>query len=200
MNIYQPYTYLIGWSKHNTWYYGVRFADYSKKDTANPAELWITYFTSSKHVDAFRKEYGEPDVIKVRKTFKEKEKARLWEHKVLRRLKVTEREDFLNKSDSISIPSQKGIPKPDGHGEKVGNFHRGRKRSEETRKKISDKAKERVQSEESNKKRSEKLKGRKTWNAGVSGYKRGKYKTSGKYKPRKKGIKRGPYKKREPTT
>lgn len=176
MTIYQPYTYLIGWSIHNKWYYGVRFADYNEKDMANPKELWVSYFTSSKHVESFRKEYGEPDIIQIRKTFKEKEKARLWEHKVLRRLNVVVREDFLNKSDAISIPSQKGMSKPIGHGEKVGNFHRGRKRSEETRKKISEIAKNRVHTEESNKKRSEKLKGRKPWNAGLSGYKRGPYK------------------------
>lgn len=179
MPIYQPYTYLIGWSVHNKWYYGVRFADYNEKDTANPSELWVTYFTSSKHVQKFREENGDPDIIQVRKTFPNKESARLWEHKVLRRIKVTLREDFLNKSDAISIPSQKGIPKPLGHSEKIGNLHRGRKRSEETKRKISEAAKKRVRTEESNKKRSEKLKGRVPWNAGLSGYKRGPYKKHG---------------------
>lgn len=176
MTIYQPYTYLIGWTKYNIWYYGVRFANYSEKDTANPQELWVTYFTSSKYVQECREKYGEPDIIQIRKVFQEKETARLWEHKVLRRLKVVDRKDFLNKSDAISIPSQKGISKPEGHGEKVGNFHRGRKRSEETRKRISEAAKKRVQSEESNRKRSLTLKGRKTWNTGLKGYKRGPYK------------------------
>lgn len=176
MVIYQPYTYLIGWTAHNKWYYGVRFADYSENDTANPSELWVSYFTSSKHVQRFREQFGEPDLIEIRKTFTNKETARLWEHKVLRRLKVTLREDFLNQSDAISIPSQKGIPKPEGHGEKVGNFHRGRKRSDETRRKISMIAKNRIHSEESNRKRSEKLKGRTTWNKGLTGYKRGPYK------------------------
>jgi hypothetical protein len=176
MLIYQPYTYLIGWSVHNKWYYGVRFANYSEKDTANPSELWVAYFTSSRHVQKFREENGDPDIIQIRKTFSSKESARLWGHKVLRRMRVTLREEFLNKSDAISIPSQKGIPKPPGHGVKIGNFHRGRKRNEETRKKISEVAKKRVQTEEANKKRSEKLKGRVTWNKGLSGYKRGPYK------------------------
>lgn len=178
MIIYRPYTYIIGWTKHNTYYYGVRFADYSKKDTANPSELWVSYFTSSKYVQRFREQYGEPDLIKVRKIFSDKDSARTWEHKVLRRMKATSREDFLNKSNAIAIPSQKGIPKPVGHGEKIGNFHRGRKRSEETRKKISEVAKKRIQSEESNRKRSETLKGRTSWNKGLTGYKRGSYKKS----------------------
>lgn len=175
MNIYQPYTYLIGWSYLNKWYYGVRFADYSKNDTANPSELWTTYFTSSKHVQSFRQMHGEPDIIEIRKIFSDKESARLWEHKVLRRMCVIDREDFLNKSDAISIPSQLGIKKPSGHGAKVANFHRGRQRSDETKKLISIAARKRTPpSEEKKRKTSESCKRwyetNKNWNAGKSGY------------------------------
>lgn len=46
MTIYIPYTYLIGWSKLNWWYYGAEFAKIKK--IANPSNLWTTYFTSSK--------------------------------------------------------------------------------------------------------------------------------------------------------
>ena len=92
------YTYLIGWSKLNKFYYGVR---YSKK--ANPSELWVSYFTSSKHVKDFRKKHGEPDVIQVRKVFDEKKKAQLWEHKVLRRLNCAKSHKWLNKTDNMSI-------------------------------------------------------------------------------------------------
>ena len=180
MTIYQPYTYLIGWSAHNKWYYGVRFADYSENDTANPSELWVTYFTSSRHVKEFREKNGDPDIIEIRKIFPSKESARLWEHKVLRRMKVSFREEFLNKSDAISIPSKKGIPKPFGFAEKISNLHRGRKRSAETRRKLSEIAKKRVQTEEANRKRSESLKGRITWNKGLTGYKRGPYKKRNK--------------------
>lgn len=176
MTIYQPYTYLIGWSSHNKWYYGVRFADYSEKDTANPSELWVSYFTSSKYVAETRLLFGEPDVIEIRKTFSNKEKARRWEHKVLRRLNAATREEFINKTDAISIPSQLGIKKPEGFAEKISKIHKGKVYSDETRKKISEAAKKRVQSSESNAKRSATLKGRKTWNAGLSGYKRGPYK------------------------
>ena len=180
MNIYQPYTYLIGWSNLNKWYYGVRFADYSKNDLANPSELWTTYFTSSKHVQSFRLEHGEPDVVQIRKIFHDKQSAREWEHKVLRRMHVTEREDFLNKSDAISIPSQLGILKPPGHGIKVGNFHRGRKRSDKTRQLISAAANNRPPpTEETKKKTSQSCKQwyetNKSWNAGKNGYsKKGK--------------------------
>jgi hypothetical protein len=97
-----PYTYLIGWTKHNKFYYGVRFA---KK--CNPTELWKTYFTSSKHVSDFASIYGDPDIIQVRKTFKHPKAARSWEHKVLRRIKAVSKINFLNKTDNISIQNSK---------------------------------------------------------------------------------------------
>jgi len=88
-----PYTYLIGWSKLQIFYYGVR---HSKN--CSPDDLWVSYFTSSKYVKEFRTKHGEPDIISVRKTFKTKELARKWEHKVLVKMKVTKNEKFLNKS------------------------------------------------------------------------------------------------------
>lgn len=92
------YTYLIGWSNHNKYYYGVRF---SKK--SNPSELWVTYFTSSKYVKKFREEYGDPDIIQIRKKFNNVEKARLWEHKVLKKMNVVYNDKWLNKTDNKSI-------------------------------------------------------------------------------------------------
>ncbi len=86
-----PYTYLIGWSKFNTWYYGVRYAK-----NCNPNELWIKYFTSSKEVQKFRKLNGEPDIIEIREIFINKYKARKWEHKVLRRLQIVNNSKWLN--------------------------------------------------------------------------------------------------------
>jgi len=92
--IYQPYTYLIGWSKHSLWYYGVQYGEIST--TANPVSLWRTYFTSSKIVKQCRKILGEPDIIEVRKVFNTADAAIKWETKVLRRLNASLREDFLN--------------------------------------------------------------------------------------------------------
>lgn len=94
----KPYTYLIGWSKYDKWYYGVR---YSKK--CNPKDLWETYFTSSNQVKTYREHYGEPDVVQVRKIFDNIEKAQKWEYKVLKRLNVTNEEKWLNKTDNKCI-------------------------------------------------------------------------------------------------
>ncbi len=99
-----PYTYLIGWSKLNVWYYGVRYAK-----NCNPSELWKTYFTSSKHVQTFRKLNGEPDIIIPRKIFNNKYKARKWETKVLQRMKVLENKNkWLNRNDILAPPIQFG--------------------------------------------------------------------------------------------
>lgn len=109
MNKY--YTYLIGWSKHNLWYYGVR---YSMK--ADPSQLWKTYFTSSKVVARYRIQLGEPDIIQVRRTFDSPEKAKLWEERVLNRLNVRSDIKWLNLSQPNSFkgvytPWNKGLTK-----------------------------------------------------------------------------------------
>lgn len=93
-----PYTYLIGWSILNNWYYGV---SYSKN--CHPNDLWNIYFTSSKYVKLFREKYGEPDVIEIRKTFNNVDSARLWESKVLTRLNVLKNEKWLNKTNNKSV-------------------------------------------------------------------------------------------------
>jgi hypothetical protein len=111
-----PYTYLIGWSSANKWYYGVR---YSKG--CDPSELWKTYFTSSNHVKKFRQINGDPDIIQIRKTFNCVNKARIWEHKVLKRLNVISKENFINKTDNISFSvesSLKGSLKSTNKGQK----------------------------------------------------------------------------------
>jgi hypothetical protein len=94
----KPYTYLIGWSSQNLWYYGVRYAK-----GCDPSDLWTKYFTSSKPVKKTHEIYGEPDVISIRQTFDCIDSARLWEHKVLRRLKVVKNEKWLNQTDNMSI-------------------------------------------------------------------------------------------------
>ena len=64
------YTYLVGRSRLDVWYYGVRTAKAS-----SPADLWVTYFTSSHRVKAFRAAHGEPDVVQVRQVFDNREAA-----------------------------------------------------------------------------------------------------------------------------
>ena len=68
------YTYLVGWSRLGVWYYGVRTAKAS-----SPADLWVTHFTSSHRVKAFRAAHGEPDVVQVRQVFDNREAALRWE-------------------------------------------------------------------------------------------------------------------------
>jgi len=123
-----PYTYLIGWPDHNLWYYGVRYAE-----GCNPSDLWVSYFTSSMHVQRKRIELGEPPIIVVRKIFKDHYSARSWESRVLQRMKVRLDERFLNRCDSISFPPEKH---PD-HIEAVAAKLRGKKRTAEQRAKIS---------------------------------------------------------------
>lgn len=126
-----PYTYLIGWSKHNIWYYGVR---YSKKCNLN--ELWKTYFTSSKYVKDFRFKFGEPDVIEVRKIFSSIEKATLWEEKVIRRMRCVKKDNWLNRGNAKK--EFYNIKHTDLTKNKIKNKALGRKDSIETRMKKSE--------------------------------------------------------------
>jgi len=105
MCIYPSYTYLIGWSNLDLWYYGVRFAN-----KCHPSQdLWHKYFTSSKLVKKYRKSFGEPDVIQIRKIFTEKEKAIAWEFKVLKRIQVLEDNKWLNRAISGAVVNKKGL-------------------------------------------------------------------------------------------
>ena len=144
MSIYQPYTYLIGWSNHNKWYYGVRYAQ-----NCNPQDLWNTYFTSSKHVKKFREECGEPDIIQIRKIFDTKDSAILWEEKVLQKMNVRNNDKWLNKNDCSAPPTYHGEEHPNFdnkwtteqkniQSEKLKGKTKGIKKSEEHKKKISE--------------------------------------------------------------
>lgn len=113
MTIYQPYTYLIGWSKFDRWYYGVRYA----KD-CNPNDLWDTYFTSSKHVTDFRIIYGEPDIIQIRMIFSDAEKALRCEERVLRKFNVISNEKWLNRSIN-GIYAKPGMSKTIKHRQNI---------------------------------------------------------------------------------
>jgi hypothetical protein len=143
MNIYIPYTYLIGWSKHQKYYYGARWAK-----NCNPSDLWKTYFTSSKKVFEFRKEYGDPDIIQIRKTFATKDQVRLWEHKVLRRIGVKNNEKWLNITQSLGVDYEVhpllGRLRSRETKTKISKSLIGKKDKEETRKKKSEIAKSRI--------------------------------------------------------
>lgn len=95
----KPYTYLVGWPEHNIWYYGVRYSQ-----DCDPDDLWVTYFTSSPKVKNFAESYGAPPVRQIRKLFDQAMSARLWESKVLRRLKVTNSAKWLNTNHAMAPP------------------------------------------------------------------------------------------------
>jgi hypothetical protein len=99
----KPYTYLIGWVKHDVWYYGVRYAK-----NCSTEDLWNTYFTSSKHVAEFRKAHGDPDVIQIRKIFNNRNDAIKYEQKIIYRAKLHLNERYLNKGAqrAFNIPSE----------------------------------------------------------------------------------------------
>ena len=112
------YTYLIGWSKHDKFYYGARWA----KD-CSPDDLWNTYFTSSKHVKAFRKDHGEPDIIQVRKIFDDADKCKLHERKALEKLNVLRNDKWLNKNiNGMFLPG--GPMSEETKRKKVASFKR----------------------------------------------------------------------------
>lgn len=86
-----PYTYLIGWTDYNKWYYGVRYGIH-----CNPSDLWKSYFTSSNKVKQFITTHGEPDIVTVRKIFDDPKKAKLWEDRVLMHIPKDKRDCWLN--------------------------------------------------------------------------------------------------------
>jgi hypothetical protein len=94
-----PYTYLLKHVPTNTFYYGCRYAA-----GCNPLDFWVKYTTSSKKVKELIKRYGKDSfTFEIRKTFRDIDECRVWESKVLRRLKVVSRSDFINMADNISI-------------------------------------------------------------------------------------------------
>ena len=100
---YLSYTYLIGWTKYDLWYYGSR-----KSSTLDPKDdLWIIYHTSSDLVKKLVPIIGDPDVIHIDKTFEIDKEARLYEVKVLKEHKVVDKFHWLNLNDSPCPPTNK---------------------------------------------------------------------------------------------
>ena len=106
MNIYSgtPYTYYISWTALDLHYYGVRFANH-----CHPNDFWKKYFTSSDKVKSIRKQYGDPDVIKIRRTFNSVDQARCWESRVLKKLKVLKDNRWLNANVGKAYSWKSGV-------------------------------------------------------------------------------------------
>lgn len=94
----KPFTYLIKCTSTNQFYYGVRYAK-----NCHPSDLWTTYFTSSKYVRSLIEQYGRDAFsCEVRKQFTSAHKAKQWESRVLKKMKVSSRKDFINKHDFVA--------------------------------------------------------------------------------------------------
>lgn len=108
-NHYIPYTYLLGWSILDKWYYGSRTAKKSRclyESGCHPDELLETYFTSSIKVLQMIERHGKPDVVQIRKTFPNSpRKAQIWEGKVLKKLKVGTKSRWLNEGYLSKVPN-----------------------------------------------------------------------------------------------
>lgn len=121
-----PYTYLIGWSKQDRWYYGVQYA--SRCTVANPNNLWTSYFTSSKAVKQFRAEFGEPDVVQIRKTFNCKKAAIEWEARVLQKLKAASNPRWINRNvkGSVYVSEERQIELDSRRRQRGPHWNKGR--------------------------------------------------------------------------
>ena len=130
MTIYKPYTYLIGWSNYNIWYYGVEYAKVVR--TANPDNLWKVYFTSSNYVSIARIVFGEPDIIEIRRVFKTAKQARRCENKVLSKIDARHKPNWLNATNgdvhSYCNTGRKYSPRTETWREKQRLSQTGKKR------------------------------------------------------------------------
>lgn len=147
-----PFCYLIGWTKLNKFYYGVRY-----KDGVSPDTLWTSYYTSSNYVKEFIEENGQPDVVQVRKVFKCGKNARAWETKVLKRIDAVKSSTWLNANDTKNfyrapgwqhtedtkrkisdVKLSTGHTITDEHKRAVSEANKGKVVTEETRKRMSE--------------------------------------------------------------
>jgi hypothetical protein len=89
-----PYTYLLKCKATGELYYGVKYAK-----NCNPDQFWKTYFTSSEYVKQLIHKYGINQFeFQIRKTFECESKARAWERKVIKRMNIANRREFINRS------------------------------------------------------------------------------------------------------
>jgi hypothetical protein len=170
-----PYTYLIK-CPNGTQYYGVRFANKVPPEE----DLWIRYFTSSKIIKELREQYDDSQfVATVDKVFESPDDARAYEEKFLTENNCVGSDDWLNRA---VYPKEFVAPKgltpwnkgktgvyTEEHKRKLSIAQKGKKFSEETKRKLSDankgqvpwnKGKTGVYTEETKKKMSDANKGK----------------------------------------
>lgn len=90
------FTYKLKWSKTGVYYFGAR----TRKGSV-PSDLWTVYFTSSKYVKEYVKLHGDPDVIRVTRTFSSPEECFAWERRLLTRVNAKRNPLMLNRSNGF---------------------------------------------------------------------------------------------------
>jgi hypothetical protein len=167
-----PFTYYLLHIPTGKKYYGVRTAK-----GCHPDDLWTKYFSSSPLVKELIEVYGKDSFhVEVRKTFKDKRDALLWERRVLIRLQASTSEHWLNRNNGGGAGShtEETRQKIKANNAKywagakrsdMSEKFKGHKVTEETKKKISSKLKGRPLSEETK----NKMKKRIPWNKGKKG-------------------------------
>lgn len=181
------YTYMVGWIELNKFYYGVRIAH----QKSPKEDLWKEYFTSSKIVEQYRFEFGDPDFIKIDKIFDNDQEAREYEMKYIRENNLHKDDNFLNracwpvafgprseqtknnisKGKKLKGPSVKHIQNITQIGKNNKGripWNKGKTEDPLITKKRSEKLSGRKMTAESSLKKSAKLKGRKSPNVGNS--------------------------------
>jgi len=128
----KPYTYLLEHIPTGTYYYGVRYQNVKKKIPI-AEDLWTKYFTSSPKVKELIKEYGTDSFeFEIRKEFDTPKAATDWETKVLRRCKVLHDNKWINQNIAGHIVLN------DESCKKISDFHKGKPKSAEHRRKMSE--------------------------------------------------------------
>lgn len=128
MTIYQPYVYIIRWTRVNKGYIGVRFAK-----NCCPSDLFVSYFTSSKTVKQLISEVGLPDQIKIFR-YADKKTALRMEEKFQQRFRVLESDYWLNRAIS---GTRFHVDMTEKHKKKISKANLGKPVDPETRKKLS---------------------------------------------------------------
>ena len=156
---YLAYTYLIGWTDQDRWYYGVRWENVKSQRTPEN-DFWTYYKTSSKPVKHMIAFVGEPDYISIDKTFESIEEAIEYETKVLTEMDVLNNDEWLNQNISGAIIQTEETKR------KIGLIHKGKKLSKKVKNKMSESTKGenhpmygKFHSEETKEKISKKVKG-----------------------------------------
>jgi len=128
----RPYTYLIKFKPTGQCYYGSRYKNV--RLGLNPEDdLMIKYSTSSKDINDLIEQHGlEAFEWEVRRTFDTPEQATDWEKRVLKRCKVLENEKWFNGNIAgYILPTEKSR-------KKISEYHRGKAKSEEHKKNLSE--------------------------------------------------------------